>query len=494
MAYTAFISKSVPGNAAHNAREFSEKHPEPDYLLAPQHRQRNIHIKTNLTADQVQDEYLTTTRFGQKHGRLHHKAIPIREAVIVCKMDTTETDVRMLMIALKDRLGVRPMYAHVHKDEGHIDPDTGKVKYNPHIHLGYTNLVNGELTHMDQRRMRQAQDLCAAVLRMERAKTYKARKEAGEIEKNPKHKDHHAYRAQKQAEAKARKAAKVAADKDATERIDAAGTRAKTAETANAKLVEVNAALRKQLKDSGIAKQEDYQVLKQIKDSDLSLDEKLDKMGEHVHEIVTRVEETTAEETSVEETPAEPRSAPSPATPERGVSTTLGVPRRQQQASPAPAPPPAVPLFADVLRDWRRQEREKREEAVEKARAEEKQQAKDDLKKLDKKHVEEYNKLQEQWGFWKKATIEARGLVKTLSRFILALDKGFKTAWPRHDVAEFARDLEPGPWFKDTEIDTFSKKLNDKVDYFNAASMKPKTQVRQTPTPTKALDDVEQDL
>ena len=97
-------------------------------------------------------------------------------------------------------------------------------------------------------------------------------------------------------------------------------------------------------------------------------------------------------------------------------------------------------------------------------------------------------------GFWKKATIEARGLVKTLSRFILALDKGFKTAWPRRDVAEFARDLEPDAWFKDTEIVTFSKKLNDKVDYFNAASMKPKTQVRQTPTPTKALDDDEQDL
>ena len=483
MAYTAFISKSGPGNEVHNAREFSEKHPEPDYLLPPEHRQDNIHIKTGLTADQVREEYLTTTRFGQKHGRLHHKAKPIREAVIVCKMDTTEMDVQMLMIVLEDRLGVRPMYAHVHKDEGHIDEDTGKVKYNPHIHLGYTNLVNGELTHMNQRRMRQAQDLCAAGLGMERAKTYKARKEDGEIDKNPKHKDHQAYRAQKQAEAKARKAAKVAADKDATERIDAAEDRAKTAETANAKLVEVNAALRKQLKDSGIAKQEDYQVLKQIKDSDLSLDEKLDKMGEHVHKVYTRVEETTAEETT-----AEPRSATSPVTPEREIATPSPV--------PVQAPAPAVPLFAEVLRDWRREEEKKRKEAVKKARDEEKQQAQDDLKKLDEKYVKKYNKLQEDLGFWKKATIEARDLVKTLSRFILALDKGFKTAWPRRDIAEFARDLEPGAWFKDTEIVTFSKKLNDKVDYFNAASMKPKTQVRQTPapTPTKALDDDEQDL
>ena len=354
MAYTAFISKSAPGNEAHNAREFSEKHPEPDYLLPPAHRRGNIHIKTNLTADQVQEEYLTTTRFGKKHGRLHHKAIPIREAVIVCKMDTTENQVRMLIMALDERLGIRSMYAHVHKDEGHIDEDTGKVKYNPHIHLGYTNLVNGELTHMNQRRMRQAQDICAAVLGMERAKTYKARKEDGEIDKNPKHKDHQTYRAQKQAEAKARKAAKVAADEDATERIATAKDRAKTAETANAKLVEVNAALRKQLKDSGIAKQEDYQRLKQLKDSDLPQDEKRAKMAEYVLTVLTRVEETPAEET-----PAEPRSATSPVTPERGVATPTPVP------GPAPAP---VPLFADVMRDWMQHEAAKRQAAE--ARAE----------------------------------------------------------------------------------------------------------------------------
>ena len=395
MAYTAFISKAGPGNEVHNTRAFSEKHPEPDYLLPPQHRQRNIHIKTNLTADQVQEEYLTTNRFGQTHGRLHHKAKPIREAVIVCKMDTTETDVRMLMIALEDRLGVRPMYAHVHKDEGHIDEDTGKVKYNPHIHLGYTNLVNGELTHMNQRRMRQAQDICAAVLGMERAKTYKARKEDGEIEKNPKHKDHQAYRAQKQAEARARKAAKVAADKDATERIDAAEDRAKTAETANAKLVEVNAALRKQLKDSGIAKQEDYQRLKQLKDSDLPEDEKRAKMAEHVDTIVTRVETTPAEETPAEETPGAPRPATSPVTPEQEIATPSPVPVQ------APAP---VPLFADMMRDWRREEEEKREAAVKEARLAVKKQAAAreeeiiqaadaEYQKLDEEHVEKYNEL-----------------------------------------------------------------------------------------------------
>ena len=99
--------------------------------------------------------------------------------------------------------------------------------------------------------------------------------------------------------------------------------------------------------------------MKQIKDSDLSLDEKLDKMGEHVDKVYARVEETTAEGTPVEETTAEPRSAPSPATPERGSPPRLGCRGASNRPSPAPAstpaPPPVVPLFADVLRDWRRQ-------------------------------------------------------------------------------------------------------------------------------------------
>ena len=38
-------------------------------------------------------------------------------------------------------LEIRALYAHVHKDEGHIDKKAGKVKYNPHIHFGYTNLL-----------------------------------------------------------------------------------------------------------------------------------------------------------------------------------------------------------------------------------------------------------------------------------------------------------------------------------------------------------------
>ena len=507
MAFTAFVSKSKPGNQVHNEREFDADHPEPSYFLPAEHRQENIHITTGLTDKQVYRDYVRTTDYGRKSKRLHHSAKPVREAIIVCKMDTTEKQVRTLIKELETGLGIRALHAHVHKDEGHIDKKTGKVKHNPHIHFGYTNLViergkdgkrHGRLTDMKRDRMSKAQDICARVLKMERAPHYTK-------ETRKKNLPHQAYRAKMETEAKVQAA------------LDAAETKTVEAETTATNLVELNKRLRQELKASGFAQQDDYKGLKQIKDSDLPEDERQTKMVEYVIEAVARAEKRAAEKRAAEEQPIEeqpttaPRPKPLPVTPPRKRKGSMlyeftgGIigkpPRRRRLPAPAvktpdPEPVPAEPVFADVLRNWRQHETAKREAAVKEARLDERKQAQDDLKKLDEKYVKKYNKLQEDLGFWKKATIEARDLVKTLSRFILALDKGFKTAWPRHDVAEFARDLEPGPWFKDTEIVTFSKKLNDKVDYFNAASMKPKTQVRQTPapTPTKALDDDEQDL
>ena len=467
MAFTAFVSKSKPGNQAHNERDFDANHPEPAYFLPPSSRGDNIHIKQNLTAKEVYRDYVRTSAYGRKSGRLHHSAKPVREAVIVCKMNTTEKEVRDLIEKLEKGLGIRALYAHVHKDEGHIDDKTWEVKHNPHIHFGYTNLVierdekghrHGRLTDMNKTRMQQAQNICAEALGMERAPHYTK-------ETRKKNLPHQVYRAQQQAEAQAQAAL------DAVEKKTAAvEDRAAAAEQKVTDLVAENSALRNKLKDSGIAKQKDYQGLKQIKDSDLPLEEKVVKMAEYVDKVLTRVEET----------PAEELPAPSPITPERGVATTLEVPRRRQLASslpastpaPAPAPVPVVELFTDTMRGWMERERKKREAADEKATK-----AKEDLIAVKL----ELDKAKEQLGFWKKATIEARGLVKTLSRFILALDKGLKYAWSRADVAAFAQDLKPDMWFKATEIDGFNKTFNVKVDHFNAAQVRPKTQVTKTP-------------
>ena len=158
-------------------------------------------------------------------------------------------------------------------------------------------------------------------------------------------------------------------------------------ETPRKELEEENKRLRQALKDSGKAKQKDYQRLKQIKDSDLPEDEKHAKMGEHALAVLTRVEKTTAEED-----PAETRPATSPVTPERGVATPTPVPVQ------APAP---GPLFADVLRDWMQHEAAKRQAAEDRAETAEREKKKQ--ARLARAGKAARNQHKEQAGTWKTA-------------------------------------------------------------------------------------------
>ena len=516
MAFTAFVSKSKPGNQAHNERDFDVKHPEPAYFLAHWHRGDNIYIKQDLTAKEVYRDYVRTSAYGRKSGRLHHSAKPVREAVIVCKMDTTEKQVRTLIRELEKGLGIRALYAHVHKDEGHFDEKIWRVKHNPHIHFGYTNLVierdekghrHGRLTDMNKTRMQQAQDICALALGMERAPHYTK-------ETRKKNLPHQVYRAQQQAEAQAQAALDAAEEKTA-----AVEDRAAAAGKEDTDLVADNRALRNKLKNSGIAKQADYQGLKQIKDSDLALEEKVVKMAEYVDKVLTRVEET----------PAEELPAPSPITPERGVATTLGVPRRRQPNPPVATPPPvqvqapapAVPLFADVMRNWMQQEKDKRKAAAEEAevKAAEKVKAAEsratsaeelagkettranqaegqvienqttfvqEAGKYDKYHTERYNRVAAEVLALEKQRDQAQGMMRTLARFIIAIARGFSPKkWPASEVESIA-NTKPDRWFKDEFFKSVGEKLNNLVDRFD-------TSQKTAPAPTKALDDDEQE-
>ena len=303
MAFTAFVSKSKPGNQAHNEREFDAGHPEPSYFLPAEHRRPNIHITTGLTDKQVYRDYVRTTDYGRKSKRLHHSAKPVREAIIVCKMDTTEDQVRTLIKELETGLGIRALHAHVHKDEGHIDKKTGKVKHNPHIHFGYTNLViergkdgkrHGRLTDMKRDRMSKAQDICARVLKMERAPHYTK-------ETRKKNLPHQAYRAKMETEAKVQAALDAADEK--TSEVEG---RAAAAEKQVIDLVAENKRLRQALTDSGKATREDYMELAKMKKSDLKQDEKVMRMGQVYDRVMKRI----TPEPDPEEPETEPVQAP----------------------------------------------------------------------------------------------------------------------------------------------------------------------------------------
>ena len=406
--------------AVHNKRAFDEDHPAPWYLLSPEHHdpRGNISIETSLTPARVFQEYLETNAFGRKHGRLHHKARPFRETVVVCQESTTRADVDKLMKEMERRLPFRCMYGHLHRDEGRVDKKTGKVIKNWHIHIGYTNLIDGKLVDPGKKGLSQLQDICAEVLGMKR----------GELatETNRMHLEPKKYRRLAQEKEKAvmeeQARTKEAEDeidrlnesmlqnnsenkslkdrnttlvtnnvrlKDSLERSNAAreaddraldrlkndpdldlGKELDTAEDLANKIVEKNRELRKKIQESGMGSPQIYKGLNDIKKSGLPRGEKLIAMAKYVDRVTAQdpaPSEKTLETSDEKKPTLQPEDIyPRPGKPPRHKSAfnTLELPGSVSPGPSTPAPAPAVPLFADMMRDWMEQQAEESENKI----------------------------------------------------------------------------------------------------------------------------------
>ena len=143
-------------------------HYAPRYLLPEEHHLGNESF-VKMTVDDVKKEYMETTKWGQKHGKFHHKSEPFREAIVHFEKHHTMDDLKRLSERLENELNIQTMYIHMHKDEGHITED-GEVKYNFHAHYGFTNIKNGKTNYFENIECGKAQDICAEVLKMERGK------------------------------------------------------------------------------------------------------------------------------------------------------------------------------------------------------------------------------------------------------------------------------------------------------------------------------------
>lgn len=432
-------TKAMSNLAVHNKREFDEDHKAPGYLLAPEHHdpRGNESYETNLTPARVIQEYLETNAYGKRHGKLRYNARPLRETVVRCQESTTMAQVKKLMIRLERELPFRGMYAHIHRDEGHVDKDTGWPVRNYHVHIGHTNLIAGKLKDPGKAGLSRMQNICAKVLGMERGESKKETKRVhlapAEYRRLAKEKENAVTKAKTAAETTANVAAqarikegkkvvkerddlkierdelkenykalgelnrsfrnqmkesglatgddyqvwkktledpdtnydeKVAASEKLLESIKA---RVETVETANIALVKKNKELQKQLTDSEIAIKEDYKARADINRSNLPLDKKIIKIAEFVDNVLA---------------PAEELPAPLPATQKTKGDTLykltggqFGKPPRQQWTSspfastPAPAPVPAVPLLADMMRDWIQQKTQAAQIAADQAAA-----------------------------------------------------------------------------------------------------------------------------
>ena len=107
----------------------------------------------------------------EKSGRkLQKNAMPIREAVVVIKENTTMQDLHNLSKRLEEELKIRVFQIAIHKDEGHYDKDTTEWKPNYHAHLvaDWQDLETGKTLKHQSFHYSKMQDLAAECLEMER--------------------------------------------------------------------------------------------------------------------------------------------------------------------------------------------------------------------------------------------------------------------------------------------------------------------------------------
>ncbi|CAI9681875.1 hypothetical protein [Elizabethkingia anophelis] len=107
----------------------------------------------------------------EKSGRkLQKNAMPIREAVVVIKENTTMQDLHNLSKRLEEELKIRVFQIAIHKDEGHYDKDTKEWKPNYHAHLvaDWQDLETGKILKHQSFHYSKMQDLAAECLEMER--------------------------------------------------------------------------------------------------------------------------------------------------------------------------------------------------------------------------------------------------------------------------------------------------------------------------------------
>ena len=107
----------------------------------------------------------------EKSGRkLQKNAMPIREAVVVIKENTTMQNLHNLSKRLEEELKIRIFQIAIHKDEGHYDKDTKEWKPNYHAHLvaDWQDLDTGKTLKHQSFHYSKMQDLAAECLEMER--------------------------------------------------------------------------------------------------------------------------------------------------------------------------------------------------------------------------------------------------------------------------------------------------------------------------------------
>lgn len=160
---TSINFKAVkPDSEIHNFRKKSF-----DYIRKDLTHKNEYWMEQNI-ADRIQKiESYCKEKSGRK---LQKNAMPVREAVVVIKENTTMQDLHNLSKRLEEELKIRIFQIAIHKDEGHYDKDTKEWKSNYHAHLvaDWQDLKTGKTLKHQSFHYSKMQDLAAECLEMER--------------------------------------------------------------------------------------------------------------------------------------------------------------------------------------------------------------------------------------------------------------------------------------------------------------------------------------
>lgn len=104
------------------------------------------------------------------HGKkLHAKATPIREAVVVIQEGTSLEQLRSACEECRRRYGIQAMQIYAHKDEGHITENgTWKPNLHAHIVFNWYNTRTHTTCKLSRQDMVEMQTIFAECLQMER--------------------------------------------------------------------------------------------------------------------------------------------------------------------------------------------------------------------------------------------------------------------------------------------------------------------------------------
>ena len=168
MAQTSINVRPVkPGSELHNERK-----KRLDYIRPDLSKNNESWKSPDFRSIQEEQEHIKADYALFHKKKMHSKATPIREAVLVIKEDTSIDQIREACKKMEELNGIKVMQIHIHKDEGHRD-ESGEWKPNLHAHIVFCwyNFEEHTTCKLNKVAMMDMQTVFARCLEMERGES-----------------------------------------------------------------------------------------------------------------------------------------------------------------------------------------------------------------------------------------------------------------------------------------------------------------------------------